>query len=126
MKIKMTGSKMLPSYLESLIQRKEQENKDVRDEKLKLKSANVSGMKESGLGGSDEEDIEGEDSDDDILNPRNYYNNIYQNENFLQIRRNIENETIEQTKHEVERKHLIQDADRVLEELSEWKSKREK
>ena len=62
--------------------------------------------------------------DDDILNPRNFLNNIYQNDQFLMMKSDLENAIIDNTKLEVERKHMISDADKVLEDLTKWKKER--
>jgi hypothetical protein len=63
--------------------------------------------------------------DEDDMNPRNFFSNMYQNDGFLQLKSNIENDIIQQTKQEVERKHMILDCDRILQELKADREKRE-
>jgi hypothetical protein len=73
-----------------------------------------------------EQDQDGEDSDDELLNPRNFFNNMYQNDDFMRMKSGLENEIINQTKQEVERKHIIKDFDSVLADLDKWKEGRKK
>ena len=49
--------------------------------------------------------------DDDVLGPRGFLNKIYQDDNFLQIKGNLEHAIIENTKLEIERKDMLNDAD---------------
>ena len=43
----------------------------------------------------------------DSLNPRNALNFMYQNDSFMQLKDQMENEVIENTKQEVERKYML-------------------
>ena len=58
------------------------------------------------------------------MNPRNFFSNMYQNDGFMQLKSNIENDIITFTKQEVERKHMIKDCDRILAELKIDREKR--
>lgn len=60
------------------------------------------------------------------LNPRNALNYMYQNDSFMALKAQMENEVIENTKQEVERKYMLQDCDRVLEEHNKWKEEQKK
>lgn len=60
------------------------------------------------------------------MDPRNFLNNMYQNDNFLEMKAHMQNEIIEQTKAEVERKYLIKDCDSYLTDLQKWKDDRKK
>ena len=44
---------------------------------------------------------------EDALNPRNALNYMYQNDNFMQLKSQMENEIVENTKQEVERKYML-------------------
>ena len=55
-----------------------------------------------------------EDLEDEALDPRNFLNGMYSNDNFLKLKSQLENEIIEQTKQEVERKHMIKNADSYI------------
>lgn len=65
------------------------------------------------------------DEEDEVLNPRNFLNKMYQNDGFLYMKAQFEKELIMQTKMEMERKYMLDDADRVLKELKEWREKRD-
>lgn len=62
--------------------------------------------------------------EDDALDPRNFLNGMYSNDNFLKLKSQLENEIIEQTKQEVERKHMIKDADTYIADLNRWREER--
>ena len=66
----------------------------------------------------------GGDHDEDALDPRNFLNGMYSNDNFLKLKSQLENEIIEQTKQEVERKHMIKDADSYIADLNRWREER--
>ena len=68
----------------------------------------------------------GEEFMDESMDPRNFMSGIYQNDEFMKLKSTFENELIDQTKAEVERKHIIQNADSVLADLKVWKAKRQK
>ena len=51
---------------------------------------------------------------------------MYQNDGFLQMKSAIENELITITKNEVERKHMLSDCDRFIQELQEERKLRAK
>lgn len=51
---------------------------------------------------------EGDNSDDDdICNPRNFYNRLYKNDDYLNFKSALENDIIKYTKLEVERKSFL-------------------
>lgn len=64
------------------------------------------------------------DEDDDELNPRNFLSQIYQNDEFLSIKAQIEQDLIEQTKLEMDRKSFLRETDDVLSNLQKWKDDR--
>ena len=66
----------------------------------------------------------GGDQDEEALDPRNFLNGMYSNDNFLKLKSQLENEIIEQTKQEVERKHMIKDADSYIADLNRWREER--
>ena len=66
----------------------------------------------------------GGDHDEEALDPRNFLNGMYSNDNFLKLKSQLENEIIEQTKQEVERKHMIKDADSYIADLNRWREER--
>ena len=51
------------------------------------------------------------------MDPRNFLNNMYRNDTFLQMKANMQNEIIEHTKQEVENKYLIKDCDSYITDL---------
>ena len=50
---------------------------------------------------------------------------MYQNDGFLQMKAQYEKELIMQTKFEMERKFILGEADRIINEQKEWREKRE-
>ena len=63
------------------------------------------------------DDAEEEDDEDDILNPRNFLSNLYQNDAYIKNKKNMEEQMIHAAKEEVERKNMIEDADQCLKDL---------
>jgi hypothetical protein len=55
--------------------------------------------------------------DEEEYNQRSFYSKLYQNDGFMQLKSDIENEIIQFAKDEVERKHMILDCDRVIAEI---------
>ena len=73
----------------------------------------------------DDLDGDADDNEDDDLNPRNFLSNLYQNDEYIKLKQNTEKQLIDAAKEEVERKKMIEDADKVLKDLQQWKQKRE-
>ena len=51
---------------------------------------------------------------------------MYEDQNFLGMKNNLQEEIIAQAKQEVERKHIIKDCDTYIEDLQKWKEERKK
>lgn len=73
-----------------------------------------------------EDDPVSDDELEELLNPRNFYNHLYQNDDYLKLKSSLENEVIMQTKLEVERKCFLHDVDSALADLQKWKEERKK
>lgn len=58
------------------------------------------------------------------MNPKNFISKLYQNDTFLNIKKQYEEDIIDYTKKEVERKDMLKEADSYLAELSNWRKNR--
>ena len=58
------------------------------------------------------------------MNPKNFISKLYQNDTFLNIKKQYEEDIIDQTKKEMERKEMLKEADSYLDELTNWRKNR--
>ncbi|CDW74622.1 UNKNOWN [Stylonychia lemnae] len=67
-----------------------------------------------------------EDDEDDILNPRNFLANLYQDDNFMKIKEKLTEELINMLKQNVQKEQtqLMSDVDNYLVDLEKWKKKK--
>jgi len=68
--------------------------------------------------------LNAEEEERDILNPRNFYNNLYQDDSFKNFKEKNEEAVVEQAKQEVERKHFLSEMDDCLKDLHAWRKQR--
>jgi hypothetical protein len=65
------------------------------------------------------EDIEGE------LNPRNFHNLIYEDDNFKDMKLEMANDSIKAEQFRTEKLDLMSDIDKEMAKLKDWKQERE-
>ena len=80
-------------------------------------------MPQQQVAGEDDQKAD-EDSDEDLINPRNYVSGIYSNNDFMDLKKQLESDIVQQAKDEVDRRHFIDDVDKALADLEDWNHKR--
>lgn len=64
------------------------------------------------------------DSDDSVI--ENYMTHMYADDRFLTLRKEYEEQLVNDAREQVERQHLIHDMDETLADLMKWKAERAK
>ena len=74
------------------------------------------------MDGLEEEDKELLELEEDILNPRNFHNNLYKDDNFRKIKEQLAEDLINMETVEMkQRKDLLYDVNKYLDDHNNWK-----